>query len=258
LSTARGGPGGAPRSGPGPPGRGWGPRGFGFGSVPGGVPIGSTGGGGGGSGARRRGKVASKAWHCGPCELRGACRGACADPRCSSLEKKKGEKNLRTWYLEARGKLTYSFFCKIRSPPPAVASGSPAPLLPARTWAKAHRAQAASSQLPHPGRAVGSGQNPLPGGYMLISPDLYVCLCSSTTKKRVSTYSGSIDSSRRVLLAPCSTQCGGHCPTAVPLRCYCGALANRRAQVECVAGHNAPLRSLRSRCRVGGFGPSAI
>jgi hypothetical protein len=41
--------------------------------------------------------------------------------------------------------------------------------------------------------------------------------------------------------------------TAVPsLRCYCGALANHRAQVGCVAGRIAPPRSLR-RCRVGGF-----
>jgi hypothetical protein len=38
---------------------------------------------------------------------------------------------------------------------------------------------------------------------------------------------------------------------------YCGALANHRAQVECVTGRTAPPRSLR-RCRVGGFGPSAI
>jgi hypothetical protein len=45
--------------------------------------------------------------------------------------------------------------------------------------------------------------------------------------------------------------------TAVPLRCYCGALTNHRAQVECVTGRSAPPRSFR-RCRVGGFGPSAI
>jgi hypothetical protein len=39
-----GGAGGAPRAGPGLPEKGWGPRGFGFESVPGGVPIDSTGG----------------------------------------------------------------------------------------------------------------------------------------------------------------------------------------------------------------------
>jgi hypothetical protein len=60
----RGGPGGAPRSGPGLPGRGWGPSGFGFESVPGGFLAGSN--------TRARGrpkecghggqKVASKAW----------------------------------------------------------------------------------------------------------------------------------------------------------------------------------------------------
>jgi hypothetical protein len=46
--------------------------------------------------------------------------------------------------------------------------------------------------------------------------------------------------------------------TVVPLHCYCGALTNHRAQVECVAGRAAPPRSLHSRCRVWGFGPSAI
>jgi hypothetical protein len=45
--------------------------------------------------------------------------------------------------------------------------------------------------------------------------------------------------------------------TVVPFRCYCGALANHRAQVGGVAGRNAPPRSFRM-CRVGGFGPSAI
>jgi hypothetical protein len=40
----------------------------------------------------------------------------------------------------------------------------------------------------------------------------------------------------------------------VPLRCYCGALTNRRAQVECMTGRNAPPRSFR-RCRVGGVWP---
>jgi hypothetical protein len=45
--------------------------------------------------------------------------------------------------------------------------------------------------------------------------------------------------------------------TAAPLRCYCGALANHRAQVECVTGRTAPPRLLR-RCRVGGFDLSAI
>jgi hypothetical protein len=45
--------------------------------------------------------------------------------------------------------------------------------------------------------------------------------------------------------------------SAVLLRCYCGALTNHRAQVECVTGRNAPPWSFR-RCRVGGFGPSAI
>jgi hypothetical protein len=42
--------------------------------------------------------------------------------------------------------------------------------------------------------------------------------------------------------------------TAVPLRCYCGALTSRRAQVGCVAGRTAPPRSLR-RCCVGGIWP---
>ena len=129
LCSRRGGPGGAPRSGPGLPGRGWGPSGFGFESVPGGVLTGSTSGGRERPEERRK-KVASKAWHC-----------MCADPRYAYL---------RT------------------------------------AW----------------------------------------CLSSVEA-------------------------------TAVPLRCYCGALANHRAQVECVAGRNAPPRSLR-RCRVGGFGPSAI
>jgi hypothetical protein len=45
----------------------------------------------------------------------------------------------------------------------------------------------------------------------------------------------------------------------VPLRCYCGALANHRAQVECVVGHTAPSRSLRSsagpQVRCGGIWP---
>jgi hypothetical protein len=59
----RGGPGGTSRSGPGLPGRGWGPSGFGFESVPGGVPIGSTSGARGRPKERRRPegqKVASK------------------------------------------------------------------------------------------------------------------------------------------------------------------------------------------------------
>jgi hypothetical protein len=45
FCSRRGGPGGVPRSGPGLPETGWGPRGLGFESVPGGIPIGSTGGG---------------------------------------------------------------------------------------------------------------------------------------------------------------------------------------------------------------------
>jgi hypothetical protein len=57
--------GGAPRSGPDPAGKGWGTRGFGFESAPGGVPIGSTGGGGGAPSlwlaAAGRAKAASKA-----------------------------------------------------------------------------------------------------------------------------------------------------------------------------------------------------
>jgi hypothetical protein len=53
------------------------------------------------------------------------------------------------------GGINTQFFCKIRRPPPA-ASGSPAPLPPARTLAKAHRAQAASRQLPH-GQCCGLG-----------------------------------------------------------------------------------------------------
>jgi hypothetical protein len=116
FCSRRGGPGGGPRSGPDFPERGWGSRGLGFESVPGGVPTGSTGGGRGRPKERRCGgqKGASKGWHG------------------SSVE-----------------------------------------------------------------------------------------------------------------------------ATVVPLRCYCGALANHRAQVGCVTGRTAPPRSLR-RCRVGGFGPSAI
>jgi hypothetical protein len=45
FCSRRGGPGGGPRSGPDFPERGWGSRGLGFESVPGGVPTGSTGGG---------------------------------------------------------------------------------------------------------------------------------------------------------------------------------------------------------------------
>jgi hypothetical protein len=60
-----GGPGGAPRSEPDLPGKGWWPRGLGFESVPGGVPTGSTGGGRGRPKERAYGrqKVASKTWH---------------------------------------------------------------------------------------------------------------------------------------------------------------------------------------------------
>jgi hypothetical protein len=71
----RGGAGGAPRSGPDLPERGWGPRGLGFEAVPGGVPTGSTSGGRGRPEERHlRGQnVASKAGR-----IQGAKRGHCA------------------------------------------------------------------------------------------------------------------------------------------------------------------------------------
>jgi hypothetical protein len=65
FCSRRGGPGGAPRSGPGLPERGRGASGLGFESVPGGVPIGSTGGGRGRPKERRPRRANSrlKSWH---------------------------------------------------------------------------------------------------------------------------------------------------------------------------------------------------
>jgi hypothetical protein len=73
-----------PRSGPGLPERGWGPRGLGFESVPGGVPTGThiTSGGRGrprGGGARAGQKGASKGWH-GPSGCGGHCRALALRP----------------------------------------------------------------------------------------------------------------------------------------------------------------------------------
>jgi hypothetical protein len=103
--------------------------------------------------------------------------------------------------LEAGGILTHTFFVKFAAPPRRLLGARIRCSRPGR--GPKHTARKQHPASPPTGRAVGSGQNPLPGGCMLISPDLYVCLCSSTTKKRVSSYSGSIDSSRRVLLVPC-------------------------------------------------------
>jgi len=103
--------------------------------------------------------------------------------------------------IEAMGKLTYTFFVKFAAPPWRLLGARRRCPRPGR--GPKHTARKQHPASPPTGRAVGSGQNPLPGVCVLISPDLYVCLCSSTTKKRVSSYSGSIDSSRRVLLAPC-------------------------------------------------------
>ena len=103
--------------------------------------------------------------------------------------------------LEAVGILTHTFFVKFAGPPRRLLGARRRCPRPGR--GPKHTARKQHPASPPTGRAVGSGQNPLPGGCVLISPDLYVCLCSSTTKKRVSSYSGSIDSSRRVLLAPC-------------------------------------------------------
>ena len=116
---------------------------------------------------------------------------------------------LRTATKALFGALVGGAFLKIRcsvvplTTPPAGPPLGPLPRtqLPVRHIAHQrgpkHTARKQHPASPPTGCAVGSGQNPLPGGCMLIS------LCSSTTKKRVSNYSGSIDSSRRVLLVPC-------------------------------------------------------
>jgi hypothetical protein len=64
FCSRRGGPGGAPRSGPGLPGEGWGQRWFVFESVPGGIPVGSTNGARGCPKERetRRAKGRLKSW----------------------------------------------------------------------------------------------------------------------------------------------------------------------------------------------------
>jgi hypothetical protein len=107
---------------------------------------------------------------------------------------------LARWCKEAMGKLTASLLVKFAAPPRLL-------LRAQRCCSRPGQGPTHTARKRHPasshGPCCGLGPNPLPGVCVLISPDRYVCLSTTTPKTRVSTYSSSIDSSRRVLLAPC-------------------------------------------------------
>jgi hypothetical protein len=129
--------------------------------------------------------------HCGAAGMRAARGGRDMRPASSSIE--------------AGGILTHRFFIKFAGPP-----REPIQARPRCNW-PGHGPNCTAGENGFPpagcptGRAVASAQNGRCLGCVLISRDLGVCLDITATKRRVATYSGSIDScSRRELLAPCS------------------------------------------------------